>query len=274
MRSHVISGGGDVDLHVAEKSDREATPILFVHGYSQCHLSWRKQFESSLAEEFRLVAPDMRGHGRSDKPIDGYDDSERWAEDVRGVVEALELNDVVLVGWSYAGLVVCDYLATYGTDRVAGVQFVDAISKIGTEAATALLDEGYVDLLPGLGSTDAVESIDALGAFVDRCVYERLPPEEFYFVLGFNAVVPPYVRERLRDRTVVHDDLLGDLDVPVMITHGEEDRIVRSEAAKTIAEFASTDRTSFYPDTGHAPFWEQPERFNGELHDFVTDCVP
>lgn len=271
MRSHVISGGGDIDLYVADEGREGATPVVLLHGYSQCHLSWRKQFESPLADEYRLIAPDHRGHGRSEKPEEGYDDSELWATDVRSVIETLDLDGVVLVGWSYAGLIVLDYLAEYGTDRVAGVQFVDAISKIGTEEATALLDEGYIDLLSSLGSTDAERSIDALCAFLQRCVYGELAHEDLYFMLGFNAVVPPYVRDRLRDRVVVHDDLLADLDVPVMVTHGEEDRIVLPAAAGTIAEFASTERTSFYPATGHSPFWERPQRFNDELREFVAD---
>ncbi|MFC6725770.1 alpha/beta fold hydrolase, partial [Halobium palmae] len=171
MRTHTVRGGDGVSLHVAETGDPDGRPILFVHGYSQSHRSWTRQFESSLADEFRLVAPDNRGHGLSEKPRGGYDRPDLWAAALRAVVETLDLDDVVLDGWSYAGLIVLDYLASHGTDQVAGVNLVSAISKMGTEAATALLDPGYVDLLPRLGSDDAEESVAALVEFLRRCVH-------------------------------------------------------------------------------------------------------
>src|SRR6266446_6269434 len=57
-------------------------PIVFIHGFSQCWLQWNRQTNSSLVEDYRLVALDMRGHDLSDKPRDGYDDSKQWADDV------------------------------------------------------------------------------------------------------------------------------------------------------------------------------------------------
>lgn len=273
MRSHTVRGGGDVDLHVVETGPSDGEPVLFVHGLSQCRLSWTKQLESDLADDYRLVAFDNRGHGRSDKPRDEYGDSDRWAADVRSVIEALELEDVVLVAWSYAGLIALDYVDRYGTDRLAGLNVVDAISKIGTEEATALLDRGYLDLLPGMGSTDAEESVAALESFVRRCVHDELPPDDLYFMLGFNVVVPPHVRNALRDRTVVHDDALANLDVPVLVTHGAEDRIVTREGGEELAELPPEDLTSVsvYPDAGHTPFWESPERYDRELRELLRD---
>ena len=273
MRSHTVRGGGDVDLHVVETGPGDGEPVLLVHGLSQCRLSWTKQLDSDLADDYRLVAFDNRGHGRSDKPRDGYDESDRWAADVRSVVEALDLDDVVLVAWSYAGLIALDYVDRYGTDRLAGLNLVDAISKIGTEEATALLDPGYLDLLPGMGSTDAEESVAALDSFVRRCVHGDLPPRDRYLILGFNVVVPPHVRNALRDRTVVHDDVLANLDVPVLVTHGAEDRIVTREGGEALAELPPEDLTSVsvYPDAGHTPFWESPERYNRELRAFLAD---
>ena len=71
MGSHKISGGGGVELHVAEAGNPDGRPILFIHGFSQCRLAWGRQMNSELAEDYRLVAMDLRGHGLSGKPREG-----------------------------------------------------------------------------------------------------------------------------------------------------------------------------------------------------------
>src|SRR5258708_39319382 len=62
MKVHVVRGGGGLRLHVREWGKADGPPILFLHGWSQNHLCWAKQYESSLTGEFRLVACDLRGH--------------------------------------------------------------------------------------------------------------------------------------------------------------------------------------------------------------------
>ena len=67
---HTVTGGGGVQLHVREWGDPEGPPILLIHGWSQNHLCWAKQYESALRDEFRIVAYDLRGHGMSDAPLE------------------------------------------------------------------------------------------------------------------------------------------------------------------------------------------------------------
>src|SRR5262245_58773847 len=104
MNTHQVTGGGGVQLQVVETGNRHGRPIVFLHGASQCWLQWRKQLESSLADDHRLIALDMRGHGSSAKPRDAYSDSRLWAEDVNAVIHALDLDHPVLSGWSYGPL--------------------------------------------------------------------------------------------------------------------------------------------------------------------------
>lgn len=119
-------------------------------------------------EEFRLVALDNRGHGRSEKPRDAYAEPELWANDVRAVIETLELDDPVLVGWSYGGLIISDYLATYGDDDIAGINLTGAITKYGTEDADAVIGQAFHELIPGFESTDVEESVEALKTVIER----------------------------------------------------------------------------------------------------------
>ena len=270
MQTHTVTGGGGIELHVDETGPEDGRPILFIHGYTQSRLSWDNQMHSDLAEEFRLVAMDDRGHGDSEKPRDAYDDSELWAEDVQSVIETLDLDDPVLVGWSYGGLIISDYLSVYGTDHVSGLNFVGAVSKLGTEDALAVIGEDFTSLVPGFESTDAEENVETLETFIGRCVHGELDPRDRYYLLGFNAKVPPYVRTGLHSRTVTHDDDLRAIDVPTLLTHGEEDTVVLPGAAEEHAELIDTAELSWYPDVGHSPFWEAPDRFNRELREFVA----
>ncbi len=105
--------------------------ILFIHGFSQSYLSWMRQVDSALAGEFRIVTYDLRGHGNSDKPLDParYRDSKAWGDEVQAVMDAAGLKRPVLVGWSYAGRVISDYVTTHGAGKLAGINFVDASIK-------------------------------------------------------------------------------------------------------------------------------------------------
>ena len=269
MRTHTVTGGGGVRLHVEEAGDPAGQPVLFLHGFSQCRLAWGTQLASDLADDLRLVAPDLRGHGLSDKPRDAYGDPRLWADDVRAVIEALGLERPILVGWSYAGLVIGDYLRAYGEERLGGINLVGAATKLGSEAALAVIGPEFLALVPAFYSTDAEESVRGLEAFVRLCVRGEPEPRDLYFMLGYNAVVPPHVRQGLLSRALDNDDVLTRLSVPVLITHGEEDRVVLRAAAEQHAGTIRHARTSYYPGVGHATFWEDAERFNRELRDFA-----
>jgi len=111
MKSHRIAGGGGDELNVVEQGNPQGRPILFLHGASQSCLQRGCQVDSELSANYRLIA-DMRGHGLSDKPRDGYNDSKLWADDVNAVIEALKLDRPVLSGWSYGPLL---FLTTFDT---------------------------------------------------------------------------------------------------------------------------------------------------------------
>ena len=99
MKTHTVRGGSGLRLHVREWGKADGPPILFIHGLSQNHLCWAKQYESALADEFRLVACDLRGHGMSEAPLEleHYTDSQLWADDVAAIIEELALDRPVLV---------------------------------------------------------------------------------------------------------------------------------------------------------------------------------
>lgn len=271
MDSNWVTGGGETGLSVQETGNPNGRAILFVHGYSQSHLSWTHQIASELADDFRLVTMDLRGHGNSGKPRDRYTDSALWADDIRAVVDALELDTPVLVGWSLGGVVVLDYLAKYGDKRISGINLVGAPSGLGTKEAMAIIGDSFLSLVPGLETNDPLWSVRTLKAFLRRCFHEKPSPRVLRFLLGFNLIVPPYVRAGINDRSITHDEVLRTLKIPALVTHGVEDRIVLPAAGESHARLIDEVDTSFYPSTGHSPFWEVPTRFNDELREFVSE---
>ncbi|MGH9119159.1 MAG: alpha/beta fold hydrolase [Acidimicrobiales bacterium] len=267
---HRVFGGGGLELRVDETGSPDGRPILFIHGFSQCRLSWRRQFDatSPLAERFRLVALDIRGHGGSAKPPDVYGESKLWADDVAAVIEQLGLDHPVLVGWSYGGVIMADYLSIHGEDAIAGTNWVGAVSKLGAPVMP-FLDDRFVALVPGFYSTDAVESAAALSAFMRLCVHDEPAPDDFFYALGYNTIVPSHVRRALFARTLDHTETLGRLGRPALVTHGADDAVVRPTSGEAIAAAIPNAQLSLYPGVGHAPFLEAPDRFNAELADFV-----
>ena len=119
MRHHTIRGGGGTRLHVVETGQARGRPILLIHGLSQCWLSWQPQLSSDLADRYRLVAMDLRGHGLSERPRDAYAESSLWADDVDAVIRALDLDHAVQSGSSYGPLVMLDYVRHYGEDGMS-----------------------------------------------------------------------------------------------------------------------------------------------------------
>jgi non-heme chloroperoxidase len=266
MSTHIVVGDGGTKLYVRDEGKRTGKPILFLHGFSQCSLAWAKQLSSDLADSYRLVAMDLRGHGQSEKPRDAYGESSIWANDVRAVIEQLELASPVLVGWSYGGVIISDYVASYGEDAIAGSNWVAAVCRLG-EPLLSFLGPQFLAAAPGFFSENAEESVRALRGLLRLCVPSGLSPEEEYLMLGFNVVVPAHVRLALLSRTLDNDAVVAAMRKPLLVTWSEADAVALPAMRDHLAGLARHARVSTFPGAGHAPFWDSPERFNRELRE-------
>jgi len=272
MPEHTIIGGGGTRLHLIETGNAKGQPILFIHGFSQCSLAWSRQLNSDLAGRFRLVAMDMRGHGKSDRPRDGYDNSRLWADDVDAVIGELDLERPILCGWSYGPLVILDYIRHYGDEGVGGIHFVDGITKLGSDAALSVLTPDLLALVPGFFSTDMEEGTRSLESLLRLCFAREPEATDFYAMLGYNASVPPFVRQALFSRAFDNDDLLSQIEKPVLITHGAKDAIVKKEVVEQHRARVPHAQVDLMSDAGHAPFWDDAAAFNERLALFCDNA--
>ena len=267
MRTIAAKSPDGTTIAAVDGGNPDGPAILFIHGFMQCHLAWRRQFaDPALAGAFRLVAMDMRGHGSSGKPVgkEHYRADKFWADDVAAVMAQMDLRKPVLVGWSYAGRVITDYVRVHGQSNVAGIDFVGANLK----SDDALFGPA-INNIPAALSQDLDTCITGTIAFLRGCFARQPTPEEFEFMLAYNMVVPVDVRAAVLRRVANPGDLLAKLTCPVLISHGSEDRIMLPAMAQFAASQVKHARLSMYQGIGHATFYEDTPRFNRELAEFV-----
>jgi non-heme chloroperoxidase len=271
IATHEVEGGGGLRLHVREWGNPQGPPILFVHGWSQSQLCWARQVTGPLAEQFHLVTFDLRGHGMSERPPAAvhYLDAGLWADDLAAVIDQTGLDRTVLVGWSYGGLVVADYIRAYGDQRIGGLNLVGG--------AVMLKPPTFEHIGPGLlenaqeaCAADLGANIAAIRRFLQACTAHPLSNDEWTAALCWNMVVAPEVRGALISREIDTDDVLSDLSMPVLVTHGRSDMIVLPSMAQHVLDVCATAKPTWYDDIGHMPFREAPARFDRELGEFAA----
>jgi non-heme chloroperoxidase len=267
MKVHSVRGGGGLRLHVREWGRADGPPILFIHGWSQNHLCWVKQYESALADESRLVAYDLRGHGMSEAPLEPehYADGKLWADDVAAIIDELGLDRPVLVGWSYGLFVICDYIRAHGQDRIAAINSVEGAAKLGEAAFGTLIGPAFLDHFVDATADDLPTNIQAMRSFVRACVVKPVSDDDLEAAVCWNVVVPAAIRANLGAREIDDDDVLRGLEVPVLVTQGRADAVVLPAMAEHVLATCPTAEVSWYEGVGHAPHLEEPDRFNREL---------
>jgi non-heme chloroperoxidase len=271
---HTVRGGGGLRLHVREWGRAGGPPILFIHGLSQSHLCWAKQYHSALADQFRLVAYDFRGHGMSEAPLEPehYADAALWADDLAAIIQQLSLDRPVLVGWSYGGFVICDYVRAHGQDRIGAIEFVAGGVKLGGTAFGTLIGPGFLDHFAEVTADDLPTNIRGMRGLVRAFSAKPFAPDDAETLLASGMTVPARIRANLGAREIDGDDVLATIEVPLLVTQGRSDTVVLPAMAEHVLATCPTAEPSWYDGVGHTPHLEEPERFNRELA-ALTDRV-
>lgn len=243
--------------------------VVFIHGILQARLCWKHQMADAGLGRWRLVAYDLRGHGFSSKPEGRaqYHDDGRWADDLLAVMDAAGLRRAVLVGWSYGGRVMLDFLDRHaGLGRVAGLVFVDANTK-NAPGHTA-----GADFLQQAASDDLATSIGGRLAFVDACFARPPAAADLREFAACNMLTPPATLRDMLGRPLERDALMAGLRLPTLVVQGARDGLCLMAAATHTAGTIPGARLSVFEGIGHAPFLEDAERFNAELAGFAAAC--
>ncbi len=255
-------------LHYLDEGVGDA-PIVFIHTFPLQSGMWGPQLQE-LAPNYRLLAPDLMGFGGSDAPSDREMYSvERWADDVMGLVSALGLDRVVLVGLSSGGYVALSFLRRH-REAVGALVLADTrADPDGPDDQERRADEqhwleteGDVSyladrLLEGMVSQRGADR----GQVVKRA---RL------FMQGNPAQGWMGGLEALKRRP----DATGDLhkiDVPTLVVVGEDDQLTPPSVARGLHDQIPGSRLSIVPDAGHLSNMENPAVFNAALRQFLDE---
>ncbi len=251
------------------QGDPQAPEIVFIHGLRQSRLSWDRQFADPALTKFRLVRFDLRGHGDSDKPAapEAYADAGRWADDLAAVIAMAKLRRPVLVGWSLGGVVIGAYLRKHGGTAIAGINLVDAVTKLSADLLTPLAGT----FARSTTSHDLAERTAATADFLAACFHHPPTGAELQRMLVVNGMTARAVGEGVvkidpPDFEPVFQAYAG----PVLLTHGTHDHLVRLAMSERIKAIHPRSTLSVYEESGHSPFYEEPAKFGRELAAFVT----
>ncbi|MEQ9110777.1 MAG: alpha/beta hydrolase [Rhodospirillaceae bacterium] len=268
-----VEGYGGVPLNVMTAGNPDNPAILFIHGMAQASQAFRLQFESGLADEFYLVAFDMRGHGLSGKPWQPelLGPSQPWAGDVATVMAVTGLDKPVVVGWSYGGFVVADYVRHYGVDNIAGINLVGSLGGLVPRSPFPQTDD-VKEIMENSARTRSLNLLDNVIAAenVAASFYtDNMTDADKAAQVAMGLMMPAYVRRAMAGRKLDNIDIAMQMTVPMLLTRGSDDLMMPDSDTTLALETLPNAILSFYPDTGHLPFFQRVDRFNNELSEFA-----
>jgi pimeloyl-ACP methyl ester carboxylesterase len=255
-------------------------PIVLIHGFPLSGRSWEKQIPPLINAGFRVITYDRRGFGNSSQPSVGYD-YDTFASDLNRLLTELELDDVVLAGFSMGGGEVARYLGTYGSDRVRAAVFISSIPPFLLKTPETLngIDQSVFDDIQAAIAADRFAYLTAfyndfynLDVLLGERISEEAVRDSWNVAAGASPIgtwaCPP----------TWHTDFRQDLrkiDVPTLVVHGTADRILPIEAtgART-HEMVKDSQYVVIADAPHGCLWTHADEVNRALLEFIGAAAP
>ncbi len=254
----------------------EGKPLVFVHGWSGTSEYFHHQVEE-LQKHYKVITYDLRGHGQSDKRIRILENNmtmQRYAQDLKQLIDYLELKDVNLTGWSMGTSILLCYVEMFGTKNVSTLQFVDMTPNIVNDDTW---DLGDCDALTNLKIAQFV------GSNWKKAVDENLPillakntsrDSKLYKWMEARMLDNvPYCMSMMHIAMCVEDyrDTLKKIDVPTLLSHSNGGEMYNVAHGEYMRDNIKNSTLVMYEDCGHSLFLEDPEKFNREYIKFLKE---
>lgn len=247
--------------------------LLMVHGWGVNGGFFHPQAKG-LADRFRVIAPDLRGHGRTAaaEPMT----IAQLADDVSQLADALDLKAVIGVGWSMGAQVLWTALLGPARPRFAGLVVIDMAPRIVSDGGWTLgVKRGYESSTAPMLQQVMQADWPAYAAFLaNGLVADGAQAERADLIAWVSAEVSkndPAPLAELWGSLTVQDfrETLGRLDLPVLIAHGAKSQLYTAETAADLAARLPNARVVAFEHSGHAPNLEEPETFNATIAGFA-----
>ncbi|QNP39528.1 alpha/beta fold hydrolase [Lysobacter solisilvae (ex Woo and Kim 2020)] len=250
--------------------------VVFSHGWPLTADSWDAQIFHLVANGFRCIAHDRRGHGRSSQPSDG-NDMDHYADDLAELLDHLDVRDAVLVGFSTGGGEVARYIGRHGTRRLRKAALVSAVPPlmVKTEANPGGLPIAVFDGLRKAFLADRSQFFRDVpsGPFFGYNRPGAKPSQGVIDAWWLQGMLGGYKNTYECIKAFSETDFTEDLkkfDVPTLVIHGDDDQIVPIDAAgRASAKLVKNAQLIVYPGAPHGITDTHADRLNADLLAFV-----
>ena len=265
-----------VEIYYKDWGPKTGQPVVLSHGWPLNADSWESAAFHLANNGFRVVTHDRRGHGRSSQPWDG-NDMDHYADDLAQLIEALDLKNIILAGFSTGGGEVARYVGRHGTKRVAKLGLISAVPPLMLKTATnpgGLPIEVFDGIRAASVANRAQLYLDlASGPFYNYNRPGAKPSQgivQAWYAQGMQAGHKnTYDSIKAFSETDFRDDLKK-FDKPTLIIHGDDDQIVPIDASgRASAAIVKHARLITYPGAPHGLTDTHKDKFNADFLAFA-----
>jgi non-heme chloroperoxidase len=252
-------------LHVAEQGSRDGQVVLMLHGYADSWFSYSRILPL-LPSRLRAVAPDQRGHGESEKHMNGYSPDD-FAEDSIQLLDTLGIKRAVVVGHSM-GSFIARRIAVKAPERVERLVLIGSAATARNEVTRQLLEE--VEML-----ADPIK-VEFVRAFQTSTIHRPVPADFFERIVVESLKVPVRVWKAALTDLLAADDAadITQIRCPVLILGGDRDGVFARAEQERLATCIPGATLKISPDIGHDPQWEAPDDVVSDLLAFLQRPEP
>ena len=244
----------------------QGAPVVLVHAWSMDHTLWENQV-MALMGEFRVIAYDQRGHGRSDAP-DLPHDIHALVSDLHALITGLDLQEVRLVGWSLGGFVVQEYMRVHG-ERVGKVGIVASLPKL-------VRDDSWPHgldpvLMGGLATQLASDRAEATEAFYRGLLHEGASKPMLDWIVRVSLQTPLFAAMQAFASCAALDlrDALPQISVPTTVFIGAHD-VIPVNGARWMVDQLRNGTLVVFDNSGHFPQLEEAAKLSEALIGFAA----
>lgn len=252
-------------------------PVVLLHGWPYSKETWEYQLGDLVNAGLRVIKYDRRGFGKSSKPWDGYD-YDSLAEDLKAILDQLDLRDAVLVGFSMGGGEVVRYVSRYGTERVSKIVLISSVTpflKKAPDNEDGVDGSVFADMASKI-KEDRIGFLDTFGHqffgvnFLNHPISD--PLLHYYRELASHASQRSTLQAAISfaETDFRHD--CESIDIPTLIIHGDADKTVPIDAsANRAAEMIKGSKYIIYEGAPHGLFYTHRKQLNQDLIDFCLE---
>ena len=261
--------GTNIDIYYEDHGSGK--PVILIHGYPLSGASWEKQLPALLKGGHRVITYDRRGFGKSDQPTEGYN-YDTFAADLRELITQLKLQDVTLVGFSMGGGEIARYFGKYGSKGVNKAVFISAVPPFllktadNAEGVDARVFDGIKKAVAAdryAFFTEFFKNFYNTDSYLGKRVSEEVVHASWNIAAGASATASlACVATWLED---FREDLKR-VDVPALVIHGNDDRIVPLAAAgQRTAKLVKGAQLVVIKGGPHCITWTHADEVNAAL---------